>query len=185
MPTFDNPARQPSLFIPHGGGPCFFMKWTIDQKEFDALSPDEQKHFSVQKTSSGKSVITEASLKKKGFALWTKHTKVKFPKAMSLSSINRVKRKYEIFCGGFLWFYDRTLLRYLNEVNKKTNNAGNNFLQYFQVKKQSKNQFNHTMAFIWEQNADGWTVKIYLNPPAGNPDPPSTPKPPPPENSFA
>lgn len=23
------PARQPSLFIPHGGGPCFFMKWTM------------------------------------------------------------------------------------------------------------------------------------------------------------
>lgn len=22
-------ARQPSLFIPHGGGPCFFMKWTM------------------------------------------------------------------------------------------------------------------------------------------------------------
>lgn len=23
------PQRQPSLFIPHGGGPCFFMKWTM------------------------------------------------------------------------------------------------------------------------------------------------------------
>ncbi|MEQ8357522.1 MAG: class III extradiol ring-cleavage dioxygenase [Kiloniellaceae bacterium] len=22
-----NPARQPSLFLPHGGGPCFFMDW--------------------------------------------------------------------------------------------------------------------------------------------------------------
>jgi aromatic ring-opening dioxygenase catalytic subunit (LigB family) len=21
-------ARQPSIFIPHGGGPCFFMDWT-------------------------------------------------------------------------------------------------------------------------------------------------------------
>ncbi|MCK5502843.1 MAG: dioxygenase, partial [Tritonibacter mobilis] len=21
-------ARQPTLFIPHGGGPCFFMDWT-------------------------------------------------------------------------------------------------------------------------------------------------------------
>ncbi|HXU17805.1 MAG TPA: class III extradiol ring-cleavage dioxygenase [Terriglobales bacterium] len=33
MPTFDNPARQPSLFIPHGGGPCFFMKWTMGPPE--------------------------------------------------------------------------------------------------------------------------------------------------------
>jgi aromatic ring-opening dioxygenase catalytic subunit (LigB family) len=24
----DSPKRQPSLFLPHGGGPCFFMDWT-------------------------------------------------------------------------------------------------------------------------------------------------------------
>lgn len=24
----DNPKRQPTLFLPHGGGPCFFMEWT-------------------------------------------------------------------------------------------------------------------------------------------------------------
>ena len=23
-----NPLRQPSIFLPHGGGPCFFMDWT-------------------------------------------------------------------------------------------------------------------------------------------------------------
>jgi aromatic ring-opening dioxygenase catalytic subunit (LigB family) len=23
-----NPTRQPSIFLPHGGGPCFFMDWT-------------------------------------------------------------------------------------------------------------------------------------------------------------
>ena len=22
------PARQPAIFLPHGGGPCFFMDWT-------------------------------------------------------------------------------------------------------------------------------------------------------------
>src|ERR1017187_7607214 len=26
MPS--NPHRQPAIFIPHGGGPCFFMDWT-------------------------------------------------------------------------------------------------------------------------------------------------------------
>lgn len=25
----DTPARQPTYFIPHGGGPCFFMEWTM------------------------------------------------------------------------------------------------------------------------------------------------------------
>jgi aromatic ring-opening dioxygenase catalytic subunit (LigB family) len=29
MGTSVQPKRQPSLFIPHGGGPCFFMKWTM------------------------------------------------------------------------------------------------------------------------------------------------------------
>jgi aromatic ring-opening dioxygenase catalytic subunit (LigB family) len=24
----NSPSRQPSLFLPHGGGPCFFMDWT-------------------------------------------------------------------------------------------------------------------------------------------------------------
>ncbi len=22
-------SRQPTLYIPHGGGPCFFMEWTM------------------------------------------------------------------------------------------------------------------------------------------------------------
>ena len=24
----DKPQRQPAIFLPHGGGPCFFMDWT-------------------------------------------------------------------------------------------------------------------------------------------------------------
>jgi aromatic ring-opening dioxygenase catalytic subunit (LigB family) len=31
--TSVQPARQPSLFIPHGGGPCFFMQWTMGPPE--------------------------------------------------------------------------------------------------------------------------------------------------------
>jgi len=27
------PKSQPSLFIPHGGGPCFFMKWTMGRPD--------------------------------------------------------------------------------------------------------------------------------------------------------
>ena len=29
MATATKPARQPSIFLPHGGGPCFFMEWTM------------------------------------------------------------------------------------------------------------------------------------------------------------
>lgn len=28
MPMTANPQRQPAIFLPHGGGPCFFMDWT-------------------------------------------------------------------------------------------------------------------------------------------------------------
>ena len=26
-------TRQPAIYIPHGGGPCFFMDWTIGPKD--------------------------------------------------------------------------------------------------------------------------------------------------------
>ncbi len=31
--TLATPKRQPSLFIPHGGGPCFFMDWKMGPKD--------------------------------------------------------------------------------------------------------------------------------------------------------
>ncbi len=33
--TVDKPARMPTFFIPHGGGPCFFMDWTLMGGEAD------------------------------------------------------------------------------------------------------------------------------------------------------
>src|SRR5690242_3688090 len=30
--------KQPTLYIPHGGGPCFFMEWTMGPRDtWDAL----------------------------------------------------------------------------------------------------------------------------------------------------
>jgi hypothetical protein len=26
-------ARMPTLFVPHGAGPCFFMDWTMGPKD--------------------------------------------------------------------------------------------------------------------------------------------------------
>lgn len=34
-------ARQPTLFIPHGGGPCFFMDWSIMGEPKDAWNKTE------------------------------------------------------------------------------------------------------------------------------------------------
>jgi hypothetical protein len=143
------------------------MKWMISQKEFDNLSTTEQKFFAVKKD--GK---TGAPKPKK--SEWISYGDL--PKMGK-----RVKRKYEIFCGGFLFFYDNDLMEYLKEVNGKTKGAGNKFLTYFKGK-----SFNHTMTFEWgpdKQKPGRGRVTVYLSPPAGNPDPPTPPAPPPPETS--
>ncbi len=33
-----NPARMPVFFLPHGGGPCFFMDWPGDANAWDGLA---------------------------------------------------------------------------------------------------------------------------------------------------
>ena len=33
------PLRMPTLYLPHGGGPCFFMEWTMGPPDtWDALA---------------------------------------------------------------------------------------------------------------------------------------------------
>jgi hypothetical protein len=144
------------------------MKWKISQKEFNRLSPKDQKSgfFDVKKQGH-----TGALRKKKPWAYYD-----------NLPIMGRqVKRKYEIFCGGFLYFYDHRLRRYLASVNLKVNRAGDKFLEYFKGK-----SFNHDLSFVWKddkKHKGRMAVTIYLDPPAGNPDPPTTPAPPPPETS--
>jgi hypothetical protein len=140
------------------------MKWLISQQEFDALTQAERKFFAVKK-----SYVVGAKKKE-----WVSYGDL--PKLGK-----RVKRKYEIFCGGFLYFYDNDLMQYLKEVNGNMKGAGSKFLKYFQ-----KKSFNHTMSFEWgpdKQKPGRGRVTIYLDPPAGNPDPPTPPAPPPPEMS--
>jgi len=148
------------------------MKWTISQAEFNKLTQAERKFFTVEKTAKKKGKGYGAPGSKK--AAWVSYGDL--PKLGT-----RVRRKYEIFCGGFLYFYDNTLSEYLKEVNGKVKGAGNKFLTYFKGK-----SFNHTMRFEWgadKQKPGRRRVTIYLTPPAGNPDPPSPPAPPPPETS--
>jgi hypothetical protein len=151
----------------------FFMKWTISQEEFNKLTPAEQKFFTVKKVEKKKGGGGYGAVKPKKVP-WVSHGDL--PKLG-----RRVRRKYEIFCGGFLYFYDKTLMDYLKEVNGKVKGAGNKFLTYFKGK-----SFNHTMTFEWgadKEKPGRRRVTIYLSPPAGNPDPPTTPSPPPPETS--
>jgi hypothetical protein len=93
----------------------------------------------------------------------------------------KVQRKYEIFCGGFLGFYDDELIHYLGTELKGKVTVGAELIDYLTGK-----AADHEIFFEWgkdKKNADKIFVTIYLNPPAGNPDPPSPPAPPPPETS--
>jgi hypothetical protein len=99
---------------------------------------------------------------------------------------HKAQRKYEIFCGGFLYFYDEELKKYpakiVEEYPKKF--SGEQFDGICQEKLErffSKLEVykKHKIFFDWGKDY----VRIYINPKPGNPDPPSTPSPPPPETS--
>src|SRR4030095_2514324 len=97
----------------------------------------------------------------------------------------KAQRKYEVFVGGFLYFYDEELGKYpdkiVQEFPKKFPNEEfgsicedklRRFFSRLEVNKK------HRIFFDW----GGDYVRIYINPKPGNPDPPSGPAPPPPES---
>ena len=142
------------------------MKWKISKKEFDNLSTDDQNSgFFIVKP-----VKTIAHTVKN---VWKTYKNLPIVE-------RKAQRKYEIFCGGFLYFYDKRLVNYLKDVNNKAGGGGDSILNYLKGKK-----FNHDLWFEWttDKKAGKTSVTIYLNPPAGNPDPPPPPAPPPPETS--
>jgi len=117
-----------------------------------------------------------------GFEEWVAHRNL----SSRLLRSRKAQRKYEIFCGGFLYFYDVELGKYpqkvVDEYPKKF--PGEQFgeecqkklVQFFGRLEVNK---EHTIFFDWGRDY----VRIYINPRPGNPDPPSTPAPPPPETS--
>ena len=92
----------------------------------------------------------------------------------------KAQRKYEIYCGGFLSFYDDKLIEYLDKELKNKVTVGPELISYLKSR-----AADHEIFFEWgdETHADKIFVTIYINPPAGNPDPPTPPAPPPPETS--
>jgi hypothetical protein len=93
------------------------------------------------------------------------------------------QRKYEIFVGGYLSFYDEKLLPYLQDDLKAKGkvDVGDPLIAYIK----DRTKVPHEVFFEWgKEDIEGerkMFVRIYLNPPAGNPDPPTPPAPPPPE----
>jgi hypothetical protein len=98
------------------------------------------------------------------------------------------KRKYEIFCGGFLHFYDEELINYPDKIAKEYSIKfpGDEFdpLHIEKLKKffaKINIGVPHEVYFHWWEEGNSFSVTIFIDPPAGNPDPPVPPPPPPPE----
>ena len=95
----------------------------------------------------------------------------------------RGTRKYEIFCGGFLYYHDVEFKNYLRDPNKKYPNGITGYPDY---PVNNDNNFEHKIFFEWLPKGKGVKkdkVRIYINttPPEFNP-PPKPPPPPPPES---
>jgi hypothetical protein len=181
------------------------MKWAIPEKDKGKYKDkDFDKHFKLlppepQKPPFKLTEDRRKELKDLGYEVWVihpLHEDYDYDK-------EKIRRKYEIFCGGFLDFYDQQLYSgqssaYLKELKDKHGVDTKPLIDYFAAKlKENKDRWSHNAFFEWGLGNDALGtdsdgnpidskkayVRIYLNPPAGNPDPPTSPKPPPPEES--
>jgi len=153
--------------------------WKIDPD----IPADERPHIYEElplKDESGEEL--REILRKWGYEEWVTHDNL----SGRLMKSRKAQRKYEIFCGGFLYFYDEELKKYpakiVEEFPKKF--PGEEFGEACQKKLEaffSKLEVykKHKIFFDWGKDY----VRIYINPKPGNPDPPATPAPPPPETS--
>lgn len=189
------------------------MKWVTSDAEFDTeYTPDEKSHFEKFDgipppkgylsnnpcTIDGKpkfcvthngNVYVDWVTYPKGPVATNDPFERDLPK--ELENKRKARRKYEIFCGGFLYFYDTELENYADKFEKYAIQKGINVTECVKhLKDYFNNKLNlagmdHKVIFEWGKNPDNndrFSVRIYINPPAGNPDPPETPPPPPPES---
>ena len=86
----------------------------------------------------------------------------------------KAQRKYEVFCGGFLYYHDVEFKKY--PVGEGPDG-----------KKYPNKNFEHYIYFKWLPEKKGKKDKVIVyvtkTPPEFNPDPPKPPPPPPPESN--
>jgi hypothetical protein len=98
----------------------------------------------------------------------------------------KAQRKYEIFCGGFLYYHDDKFKRYWDGAGYVyPEKPGINIAPTW--KKYPDNTFGHEIYFEWNtpKGYNATSVKIYINPTPEpyNSSPPVPPPPPPPESN--
>jgi hypothetical protein len=167
------------------------MKWVVRKGKSPTSDPEEINFFEEidLKETDGDPDLPE-ELFNKGFIKW-----VTYPGPLNnfkpLPTIKeQTKRKYEIFCGGFLYYHDKEFKKY-SEGRGYTDEKGDpEWKEYPDTYKDSNNQdhksvdFQHKIYFEWFKLKGKDKVSIYINPtpPELNANPPPPPEPPPPES---
>jgi hypothetical protein len=159
------------------------MKWHVRKGNLPTNDDDEKKWFKEidLKYDDGEPGLP-AELKKLGFEEW-----VTYPGPDNafkpLPKIKRsTKRKYAIFCGGFLYYHDVEFKKYAKgrgyTIDENGNPGWKDYPDY------PKKIFDHKIYFEWFKENGQNMVRIYITetPPEFNPIPPKPPPPPPPES---
>ncbi len=122
-------------------------------------------------------------LKEKGYGVWAT-----YPENGSIADFpplgKKATRKYEIFCGGFLYYHDVEFKKYPAGEGISFDSNGKPFLKSYPEAKEKN--FEHKIFFEWLPKGKGkkkTAVRIFITetPEKFNVDPPPPPKPPPPE----
>ncbi|MDX2046558.1 MAG: hypothetical protein SFU87_07210 [Chitinophagaceae bacterium] len=169
------------------------MKWAKTIKELDDENPDpreraecfeEYDEIEIQidtKTGKKLAICYRGGKPYRQLSEWVTH--------LDLPRMGRIgKRKYEVFCGGFLYFYDEELVNYPDKIAREYSIKfpGDEFDPvHIEKLKKFFAKINigvpHEVYFHWYKENDRLAVTVFIDPPAGNPDPPTVPPPPPPE----
>jgi len=175
------------------------MKWTIRKGKFPQGTRDEEKVLFEEielKRNDGEDEV-KVELEKLGYVVWiaypipkkTTYTEEElqaiafYTKPVVESSLpikNQVaRRKYEVFCGGFLFFNDVIFKKYPQGKGDPTKD-------YPDGKEYPDRNFEHKIYFEWfkGKGVNDDQVRIYINetPPPYNANPTPPPPPPPPES---
>ncbi|CAN5525128.1 hypothetical protein BH10BAC3_BH10BAC3_21630 [soil metagenome] len=156
------------------------MKWLVRKGKSPTSDPEEKIFFEEieLKQGDGDPDLPE-ELYKLGFIKW-----VTYPgpdnEFKPLPKIKeQTKRKYEVFCGGFLYYHDEEFKKY-SKGKGYTDEKG--YPEWKEYPPDSK--FEHRIYFEWFNLKGKDKVSVYINPtpPEFNTNPPKPPPPPPPES---
>jgi len=166
------------------------MKWIVRKGHIPTTEPDEIKFFEEidPKNKDGDPGL-EDELKKLGFELWVQYPETEYSDPLPKIK-EQTQRKYEIFCGGLLYYHDVEFKKYSKGKGYTDENGYPEWKVYPEKyighdgKEYLSKDFEHKIYFEWYKEKGRDIVRIFINstPDVLNTNPPPPPKPPPPES---